>query len=286
MAGGSRLRDSLLVTGQTFLSNGFGASVGLEAAYAQIGGGLASLLGRWLSLRRGDLRTLVGAGAGRGDRRRLRRAADRRLLCLRDRDRRLYAGRDRAGRRRRAGRRAGHRPHASGTVPYLIAASSSAAIHSLDYLALRRARPRLRAWSASPLMRLVALLESARARHRRSAEHVRPSSAGCCSCRSPGPRRRRFRRAMARCTSTSRPRPPLGMLATIFLLKVLASAVSLGFGFRGGLFFASLFLGSLLGQIYAVALGRCSLSGRRCSTRATPPWSAWPRWRSRSSAGR
>ncbi|MGG8999085.1 hypothetical protein ACQ9AQ_28670, partial [Escherichia coli] len=30
--------DSLVISGQTVLSNGFGASVGLEAAYAQIGG--------------------------------------------------------------------------------------------------------------------------------------------------------------------------------------------------------------------------------------------------------
>ena len=56
--------DSLIVSGQTLLSNGFGASVGLEAAYAQMGGVLASRAGRWLSLRRGDVRTLVGAGAG------------------------------------------------------------------------------------------------------------------------------------------------------------------------------------------------------------------------------
>ena len=40
------LRDSLLVAAQTLISNGFGASVGLEAAYAQIGGALASLAGR------------------------------------------------------------------------------------------------------------------------------------------------------------------------------------------------------------------------------------------------
>jgi CIC family chloride channel protein len=44
---------------------------------------------------------------------------------------------------------------------------------------------------------------------------------------------------------------PLGFLAAIFIVKSAASAVSLGFGFRGGLFFASLFLGSLLGHIYA-----------------------------------
>jgi len=58
------MRDSLVVTGETLLSNGAGASVGLEAAYAQIGGGAASVIGQWVRLRRNDLRTLVGAGAG------------------------------------------------------------------------------------------------------------------------------------------------------------------------------------------------------------------------------
>jgi CIC family chloride channel protein len=58
------LRGSLIICGQTLISNGFGASVGLEAAYAQAGGGLASSLGQRLRLRRHDLRTLVGAGAG------------------------------------------------------------------------------------------------------------------------------------------------------------------------------------------------------------------------------
>src|SRR6185437_14503285 len=37
----------------------------------------------------------------------------------------------------------------------------------------------------------------------------------------------------------------------VLVLKSLASIVSLSFGFRGGLFFASLFLGTLIGQIYA-----------------------------------
>jgi CIC family chloride channel protein len=44
---------------------------------------------------------------------------------------------------------------------------------------------------------------------------------------------------------------PLAILGAVFLVKVAASTVSLGFGFRGGLFFASLFLGTLLGQLYA-----------------------------------
>jgi CIC family chloride channel protein len=42
----------------------------------------------------------------------------------------------------------------------------------------------------------------------------------------------------------------------VFVVKILASAVSLGFGFRGGLFFASLFIGSLVGQLFAGALSR------------------------------
>ena len=37
------LRDSLFVALQTIISNGFGASVGLEAAYAQMGGAIASM---------------------------------------------------------------------------------------------------------------------------------------------------------------------------------------------------------------------------------------------------
>lgn len=56
--------DNLIISAQTIISNGAGASVGLEAAYAQMGGGVASVLGQWFKLRRADMRTLVGAGAG------------------------------------------------------------------------------------------------------------------------------------------------------------------------------------------------------------------------------
>jgi CIC family chloride channel protein len=44
---------------------------------------------------------------------------------------------------------------------------------------------------------------------------------------------------------------PLQVVATIFLLKALASIISLGSGFRGGLFFATLFLGALGGHLFA-----------------------------------
>ncbi|WP_052584250.1 chloride channel protein [Azospirillum baldaniorum] len=57
------LIDSLRLTLATLLSNGSGASVGMEAAYTQAGSGIASTLGQKLRLRRADLRTLVGCGA-------------------------------------------------------------------------------------------------------------------------------------------------------------------------------------------------------------------------------
>src|SRR3546814_8638826 len=53
--------------------------------------------------------------------------------------------------------------------------------------------------------------------------------------------------------------PALTFLAMVLLLKIIASVVSLSFGFRGGLFFASLFLGSLTGQIFAGLINLCEL---------------------------
>src|SRR5215475_9821430 len=61
--GNLSLRDSVVVSSQTLISNGCGASVGLEAGYTQIGAGAASLLGKVLNLRRNDLRLMVGCGA-------------------------------------------------------------------------------------------------------------------------------------------------------------------------------------------------------------------------------
>ena len=58
------LTGSILVTVQTIASCGFGASVGLEAGYAQICAAVASRFGLGLAARRGDLRLLVACGAG------------------------------------------------------------------------------------------------------------------------------------------------------------------------------------------------------------------------------
>ena len=47
---------------------------------------------------------------------------------------------------------------------------------------------------------------------------------------------------------------PLAMIATVFVLKALASVISLGSGFRGGFFFATLFLGALGGRLFAAGI--------------------------------
>ena len=57
------LGDSIGLVWVTLLSGGFGASVGLEAAYTQLGAAMASRIGRSIGLRRDDVRLLVGCGA-------------------------------------------------------------------------------------------------------------------------------------------------------------------------------------------------------------------------------
>jgi CIC family chloride channel protein len=47
---------------------------------------------------------------------------------------------------------------------------------------------------------------------------------------------------------------PLVQVATLVVLKSIASAISIGSGFRGGLFFASLFLGAMLGKLFAAVV--------------------------------
>jgi chloride channel protein, CIC family len=60
------LLGSIIVAAQTVWSSGVGASVGLEAGYTQLASGIASRLGGAFRLRRVDLRVLVGCGAAGG----------------------------------------------------------------------------------------------------------------------------------------------------------------------------------------------------------------------------
>lgn len=56
-------RDSAFVMMQSVLSDGVGASVGLEGGFTQGGGAVGSKIGTFIGRRRKDIRMLVGAGA-------------------------------------------------------------------------------------------------------------------------------------------------------------------------------------------------------------------------------
>jgi chloride channel protein, CIC family len=57
------LIDSWRLVLSTMISNAAGASLGMEAAYSQIGAGILSSVGQFIRLRREDLRIFVAAGA-------------------------------------------------------------------------------------------------------------------------------------------------------------------------------------------------------------------------------
>ena len=90
---------------------------------------------------------------------------------------------------------------------------------------------------------------------------------------------------MARCSVAIEAPYTLRHVALLIVLKSLASAISIGSGFRGGLFFASLFLGALLGKLFAGALALVG-DGARGVAGGLRAGRHERRWRWRSSAGR
>ncbi len=244
------LRGSLIVVAQTLLSNGVGASVGLEAGYAQIGSAIASRVGLLLQLRRQDLRTLVGCGAAGA----MAAAFGAPLTGA------FYAFELIIGAYSLANAApvlaaavAGRLTvHVLGGAPYSIEAPNVPPFGVEEHLALvglgfisavlgvaamRAAALVERAFRAGPLPAwarpvaggaLVALLAS-----------LTPQTLG----------------AGHGALSLDIPRAlPAVMLAALIALKLIACLVSLASGFRGGLFFASLFVGALLGKLYAIGM--------------------------------
>jgi chloride channel protein, CIC family len=245
------LADSVLVAVQTVMSNGCGASVGLEAGYAQIGAGVASWLGLDLHLRRQDLRMLVGCGAGGA----IAAAFGAPLTGA------FYAFELIIG----AYSLANAVPVFAATLtavlvtkaiigaPYVIEAPEAPVLNFFHYGALI-GLGLVAAAVGVGAMRAAALIERA-FRAVISSRILRPVAGGA------------MLGAMALYTPQvlGAGHGALGLdfywpltatqLAVLISLKLLASMTSLASGFRGGLFFASLFVGSLLGKLYAVVIG-------------------------------
>ncbi len=244
------LRDSLIVCAQTIVSNGAGASVGLEAAYAQAGGGFASVLGRWLRLRRADMRILVGAGAGAA----IGAAFSAPLTGA------FYAFEIVIG----AYTPAAIAPVAAaclsavllvrmvGIEAYVVALPGARAITTVDYL-LYAALGLICAFIGIAVMRSVTFLES----HIRGSfipEAWRPAIGGLLLIPLAMITPQVLSAGHGALHIDLGAEVGLSFILLVLILKIAASTISLGFGFRGGLFFASLFIGSLVGQLFAGAL--------------------------------
>jgi CIC family chloride channel protein len=239
--------DSLVISGQTVLSNGFGASVGLEAAYAQMGGAAASVLGGWLKLRRSDQRTLVGAGAGAA----IAAAFGAPLAGA------FYAFEIVIGTYSptaiapvAAAALAGALvAQGFGVQPYLIDAASNTLVETHHYL-IYGGLGAICALLGIALMRAVGLVERA-SRQSWLPDWARPVVGGAMlipvAILSP----QALSAGHGALHADLAVGASIGVILLVLCAKSAASIVSLGFGFRGGLFFASLFLGTLLGHLFA-----------------------------------
>ena len=241
------LRDSVWVTAQTLVSNGFGASVGLEAGYAQMGAGLASKLGVALRLRRNDLRTLVGCGAGGA----IGAAFGAPLTGA------FYAFELIVG------------TYSIANVAPILAAAvtgvlTTRALRAVSYAITMppAAKINLVAYPATILIGIlcalfgIAVMRAVYYVERgfdwsRLPKPVRPAIAGMVmmglAVITP--------QVLAAGHGALRIDVPAHLTIMVLIaligLKSFAAVVTLGSGFRGGLFFASLFLGALLGKLFA-----------------------------------
>jgi len=242
--------DSLVISGQTVLSNGFGASVGLEAAYTQIGGAIGAWVGSALALRRADLRHLVGAGAGAA----IGAVFGAPLAGA------FYAFEIVIG----AYTPSAIAPVAAaalagalvaqmlGVQPYVIEAIAGAPVETHHYIvyALLGA---VCAGYGVVLMRAVALVERG-VRRLALPDWTRPAIGGALLIPIALVSPQALSAGHGALHADLAIGAPLAFIATVLLAKTAASIVSLGFGFRGGLFFASLFLGTLIGHLFAAAV--------------------------------
>ncbi|MDB5482170.1 MAG: voltage-gated chloride channel [Caulobacteraceae bacterium] len=244
------IRDSLFVAVQSVISNGSGASVGLEAAYAQVGGAIASLTGLALKLRRSDLRTFVGAGAGAG----IAAAFGAPLTGA------FYAFEIIIGTYTTANIAPVVAAALAGALVSRLLGNDTLIFHtqvadilSVSHYVMFALMGLICAFAGIGVMRLVAWVDFAVSRLP-GPKWMRPGLGGVILATlawyvpetlSAGHGAMHFDFAAE-----------LGMttLLTLLLAKTAASVIALGFGFRGGLFFASLYLGSLLGRLCVVAL--------------------------------
>ena len=247
LGGRMSIGGSLFITAQTMVSNGFGGSVGLEAAYTQVCSAFASRLGRELGARRNDMRLLVACGAAGA----IAAAFNAPLAGA------FYAFETILG----AYSVASLAPIAASAVVSTLVARQFVD-HSLlasppggDSLAPTAfAHIVVVALICSGLA--IALMSTVASAERVFNSLVRPGwlrpavgglVVGAIGVAAPAALGSGHGAILL---ATSSEFSAMALLA-IVVLKFTASSVSLGSGFRGGLFFASLMIGAFVGRCYA-----------------------------------
>jgi CIC family chloride channel protein len=244
------LRESLLVAAQTMWSSGVGASVGLEAGYTQLTSGLASRLGQSFRLRRSDLRILVGCGSAGAIAGAFGTPFAGAFYAFE-----LIIGTYSVTSLAPVG--------VAALVGYLVAKAITPTPIGLFAEGVSIVTPRdfliaallglLAGAFGITLMRGIALCESVLARTKmRSAfgPALGGLIVGLLALVSP----QTMSSGHGALYLASVLHRPIELLALLFALKAIASVVSIGMGFRGGMFSASLLLGALGGQLVASGL--------------------------------
>jgi CIC family chloride channel protein len=245
------LADSARLTALTVISNASGASVGMEAGYSQLGSGIFATVGRHYRLRREDQRLMVTAGAAAA----IAAAFNAPLAGA------FY------------GYELVHGSYSNrGLAPVVTAALSGAMV-------VRLMGPDVPLFSTEevfsipnqlyPLFALIGLIAGGLGiltmqavtwverglRATRLPAWARPAAGGMALSAlaffvpqvlgsGHGAIDWQLDRGL-----------PLTALALLLVAKIAGSALSLGAGFRGGLFSTSLFLGAVLGAMFVAATG-------------------------------
>src|SRR3569623_1679518 len=243
-------RGSIFVALQTIWSSGVGASVGTEAGYSQISSGLASVLGRAFHLRRSDQRILVGCGCAAA----IAGAFGAPLAGAFYGFELIISGYTPAslapiGVAAMTGFAVAHQ--LAPTVPGIIL-SQVGTVTSED-IALAVAVGFLCALAGIAVMRAVAIWDTVMVRSRlwvplRVA--IGGLLVGLFALKTP----QIMSSGHGALHTTNVVTLPVLTVAFMFALKILASVISLGAGFRGGLFFSSLLTGALGGHLFAAAM--------------------------------
>src|SRR5262245_46985040 len=249
---GGRLsaRDSVVVSGQTLISNGCGASVGLEAGYTQIGSGAASLIGQFLNLRRNDLRLIVGCGAAAAIAAAFGAPITGAFYAC-ELIVGVYAVAS-AAPILAASLAGALTAQYLGGAPYSLEVSHVGSVGLEQYLALI-GLALIVSVIGILVMRSSSLFERVFAQ-KWLPVWIRPVIGGLCVGGLAIVTPQVLAAGHGAMVLDLHKEMAIGFIATVIALKLVACLVSLASGFRGGLFFCSLFVGSLLGKFFAAVL--------------------------------